>query len=451
MEKLQQDIKNMVNGVLISNKLDDTVQNAIEIAKKQKKRSLIYKEKMIASLAAILLLGIGTALFSTYYLDQDTNRPGDSISYTDSVLYKTADEGLKRMAKEGKVQLLSLVAEDKGVKFFLEEGYLDEQRLAVSYRVEFDKSQIEKIDDESLINLEWFVDGKTQGEASFGGMNTKELMDNGDVFNFETDRELPKGPKIDIRIKSINGIQGDWSFTFDLKKQKEFISDSKSVAKEDELGNSIEIYNVNLTPSKLGLNLSTTLTQKELLQNQGNTSRDLIILALGSDGFSYFETPKRSSNSENAYSSESNGTISEKIEIPRGIDTYTYKFIPYITSHKGKAIAVGDGYIWNEITEPYREGAILEGSSKIKVVSIGENNQGTVIRYEMNQEPFLPIFPLLADRENNILYEAISFKKEGNFVEVNYPRVDQSTIKEFVLYDATYIVLKDLETLIDLK
>ncbi|MGE8205918.1 DUF4179 domain-containing protein [Heyndrickxia sp. NPDC080065] len=451
MEKLQHDIENMVDRVSVSNKLDETVQKAIEIAKKKKRRSLIYKEKMIASLAAILILGIGTVIFFTYYPDQATNRLGDSVSYTDSVLYKTADEGLKRMAKEGKAQLLSLVSEDKGVKFFLEEGYLDDQQLAVTYRVEFDKSQIEKIDDESVINLEWFVDGKPQIEEGFGGLNTKELMDNGDVFIFDTDRGLPEEPKIDIRIKSINGIQGDWSFTFGLKKQKEFISDSKSVAKEDELGNSIVINNVNLTPSKLELNLSTTLAQKELLQDQGNTFRDLIILALGSDGFSYFETPRRSSNSENAYSTASNGTILEKIEVPRGIDTYTYKFIPFISSHKGKATAEGNEGIWDEITGPYREGTILDGNSKIKVVSIEENNQRTVIRYKMNQEPFLPIFPLLADRESNILYEAISFKKEGDFVEVNYPKIDQNTITEFVLFDATYLVLKDLETLIDLK
>ncbi|OCA84091.1 hypothetical protein A8F94_15305 [Bacillus sp. FJAT-27225] len=450
MEKFQRDIENMVDSVTVSSKLDETVQAAIENAKRQKKRSLIHKQKLITNLAALLLLGIGTMLFSAYYPEQATSEPGaKSVYYTDSVFYKTRDGGLKRLAKEGKAKTLGLVAEDKGIKVFLEEGYLDDQQLAVSYRMEFDKSHFGKVADLSDLSLEWYVDGISHGLSGSGGMKTKELITKGDFLVFKTYHNFPEEPHIEVKIHTINGIQGDWSFSFYLKKEKELLSFSNVAAKTDRLENSFEVNEVALTPSKLTLFASTTLKQKELLKDNGTPFYDLFVLALGPDGFYYYEIPHRSSNSPNAFTSF-NGTMSEKIEVPRSINTYTYKLLPFISSHKGKEVEE-NGYIWDEITVPYKEGASFDGHSKFKVVSIEEKSQKTVIRYQVNQEPVFPIFPKLADRENNILHEAISFKQEGDIVEVNYPKIDQSTITEFVLFDASYIVFKDLETLIELK
>ncbi|MEI2400885.1 hypothetical protein, partial [Paenibacillus phytohabitans] len=110
---------------------------------------------------------------------------------------------------------------------------------------------------------------------------------------------------------------------------------------------------------------------------------------------------------------------------------------------------VNNGYIANDITSPFNQGAILETDSKIKVAEIKDKPGETIVYYEMDKS--LPIFPIIKDRNNDIEYEAISFKQQDSLFEVTYPKVKNPESSQFLMYDATYEVFSDLETEIDLK
>ncbi|MBS4198138.1 DUF4179 domain-containing protein [Bacillus sp. FJAT-49732] len=454
MEKLQRDIKSMVDNVAIpTDKLNKTVHTAISIVRKQKKHSLFNRQHVMVSIASIFVFVIVAILFATNYPKSPELAEGitskqttEYFSYDDSIFYAVGDDGLKRMAIEGRVKDLSLESEDQKIKVILKEGFLDSHQMALSYRVEFN-DEVASTHDNTTIETELLVDGISNGNSGFGGMKTKEIREKGDIFHFETSNDFPTNPELEVRIHSINGVQGNWSFTFNLQKEKEYIKKSSLASKEDNSGNYLSVNNAYLTPSKLVLNTKTEITLNKAMPD--NSFLFMSVVALGPDGNNYLSDPLRQYSNDSGASYDpitDNRTINEFLEISRGISTYSYKIVPFIATYKGEK--VGEyGYKWNEITSPFNQGAILETDSLIKVAEIINNTDETVVYYEM--EDLLPIFPKIIDRENDIMLEALSFKKDGKFIKVTYPKISNPETLELLMYDATYKVFKELEIGID--
>ncbi|MEH7223306.1 DUF4179 domain-containing protein [Bacillus sp. JJ1566] len=449
MEKLHQDIKSMVDHVTVpTDKLNETVQTALLSGNRQRKRYFFQMPTIMASIASLFILAIGGVLFTSYYFGPEDHFNGkkgtEGVSYTDSIFYNVGDAGLKRMAMEGKTKNLSLESEDQGLKVILEEGYLDSQRMAISYRLELTGSM--EFIKETSISLDLYVDGNYKSNPIYSGMHTNTVFDTGDVFQFETSEGFPENPEIEIHITSINNVEGNWSFTFDLLKEKEFIKKSSVAKKEDKKGNYFAVNQARLTPSHLQLNTGTKLKLEKSYPELSHY--DIKVVALGSDGIVYLDNQSRRGGNDSYDLDAPELMINEKVEIPRKSNSYLYKIIPYIVTYEGEKVT-DNGYIWDEITVPFNHGAILETDSKIKVADIKNEPGRTIVYFEM--DALLPIFPIIRDRSNEIDYQAISYKKHDRLLEVTYPKVKNPESSQLLMHDATYEVFSDLELEIDLK
>lgn len=454
MEKLHQDVKRMVDSIPVPEyKLNATVEAAIEIGKNQRKRSFMNKQNAFASIASIFILAVGALLISSYSTGSLTEQSGTNTSYEESIFYQTAlDEGLKRMVMEGRTKDLSLVSEDQGIKVFLEKGYLDNKQLALSYRLEFEDSVDVKARtmENSMISSKLLVDGFSKGNYGQGGWKTKEVIEKGDIMTFDATKGIPANPELELRIDSINGVQGNWDFKFKLKKEEEYIAVSDIPAKKDKNGNYFSVNHAELTPSHLLLRTTTQLRlDKEMPKH---SSMEFSIVAPGKDGFTnIIKDGRRSSNYNSGYNGTlpSTLTINEQVEIPREFNTYSYKIVPYIFTFKGEETADKNGFMADEFHTPFKAGSVLEGNSDIKAVAIKTEQDRTVVTYEMDLNPVVPSFPAIADRKKTQWLTASSFREKDGYVEVIYPKVEDPDEVEFELWDTSYILFPELE--IDLK
>ncbi|CEG25478.1 DUF4179 domain-containing protein [Bacillus sp. B-jedd] len=454
MEKLHLDVKRMVDSIPVPEyKLNATVEAAIEIGKNQRKRSFMNKQNALASIAAVFILAIGTLLISSYDRNSLTGQSEKIIPYEDSIFYQASlDEGLKRMAMEGRTKDLLLVAEDQGIKVFLEKGYLDNKQLALSYRLEFAENAdlkaktLEKTDISTML----LVDGLSKGPSGYSGMPTKDVIEKGWVMTFDATKGIPSNPELELRIDSINGIQGNWDFKFKLKKEEEYIAVSDTPEKNDKNGNSFSVNHAELTPTNLQLR---TTTQVKLEKEMPKYSfLEFSIVAPGNNGFTHIiKMHGRSSNKDNVYSGllPSDLTLNEQIDIPRETNSYSYKIVPYIFTFKGEETADKSGIMADEYYTPFKAGTVLEGKSDIKAVAIKTDQEKTVVTYDMALNPVVPKFPVIADREKTQWLTASSFREKDGYVEVVYPKVENPDEVEFVLWDTSYILFPELE--IDLK
>lgn len=473
MDKLQREIKSMVDHVSVpTKKVNDTVQAALLSANKSKNRSFNIKHNIIVGIASVFVLAIGALLFTSYSPELGSNEidsnntplatptpkksastPNNAvIPYSESIFFNKGDEGLKKMEIEGKTQNISLASEDKGIKVILEEGYIDNQRMAISFRLDPININYEP-EEVSNILIELLVDGESKGTHSFsGGLEMKELVDEGDIFHFTDLGNLPSQPKIGINIQLINEIEGNWSFSFDMQKEEEDIQQSDRAEKTDEDGSKFSINEAHLTPSLLKLNTTTSINLDKNMPE--NSFLFTSIVAFGPDGVVYFSGPSRSySNGANTFEPiVSERTKNESHEIPRGNNSYSFKIVPYIVTFNGaEPTSDGNGFNWDEITSPFQEGKILEASSKIKVEKIIYDTNKTVVYYDMDLDPSLPRVPTIINHETTEWFEAISFKKQDNFIEVTYPKVENPESLELLMYNATYKVFSDLAIEFDLK
>ncbi|MCC3358782.1 DUF4179 domain-containing protein [Bacillus sp. REN16] len=449
MEKLHQDIKSMVDHVSVpTDKLNETVQTALSSGKRQRKRHLLQVPHVMASIASLFILAIGGVLFASYYLgtvEKEVPMSGnEGTAHTDSIFYNVGDAGLKRMATEGKTKNLSLESEDQGLKVILEEGYLDSQRMAISYRLDLTGAM--EFIKETSISLDLYVNGKYKGNHGYSGMHTNTMFNTGDIFHFETSEGFPEHPEIEIRVTSINNVEGNWVFTFDLDKEDEYIKKSNVAEKGDKKGNYFTVNQARLTPSHLQLNARTTLMLEKSYTNLSHF--ELSVVALDPNGTKYLEDYNRRSSNDSYQLEEPELTINEKVEIPRRTDSYFYKIVPYIVTYKGEKVS-DNGYVWDEITAPFKQGSILETDSKIMVVEIKDKPGETIVYYEMNS--LLPIFPKIIDSNHDTEYRAISYQQQDSLYEVTYQKVKNPDSLQFLMYDAAYEVFSDLEVEIDLK
>ncbi|WP_026908890.1 DUF4179 domain-containing protein [Paucisalibacillus globulus] len=443
MEKLRHEISRMVDDVPVPNqKLDDTVQTALIKAKKQEKRSFFKKQNLIATIASVFVVAFGILLLNT---DQET-ASGD-IGNT-SILYQQGDVGLQRMVTEGNTQEIGMEVENQGYKVILEEGYIDNHQMAISVRMETEDT-IEPLPELTEFTYEFFVDGKPQGKGIIF-YHTKELITNGDTITFGYPEKIEPDSELALQITEINGVEGDWGFSLNLDKQTEFIVLKDIPSKEDDLGNSFVVRYVEMTPTTLKINANTDV----LVDYTVNGSKDFSfeVIGISKDGEMFLSD----SISISSYlDPEVNTTRLERyydvIEVPRGVNVYSYKIIPYIVTHQGVEVKHehGEGFKANEHTTPFKEGEIIGSNSEFKVENIKQEKDATIVTYETNT--LIPSFPTIINREKDEYINVVSFKNNGDKVEVTYPKVEVDKKTKFLLYEASYQVFPELETQIDLK
>lgn len=444
VEKLKVDIKRMVDEVVVpTKKLEQTVEAALVIGRKKKRTSFVRRQNVLASLAAVFILAIGTVLFVPIILDS-TNGTNGSESSIFSQAKVGSNEGLQRMAAEGRMKPLNLEAEDQGIKVILEEAYLDNYQLAISYRLEIDNEKAinqEKAD----ISLEWFVDGRSQISHSVGGMDTKDLIEKGSVFTFDNTRDWSSNPQIDLHINLINGVEGDWSFSFNVEKVKEYLTLKSPIIVGDKESDYIAIGRAELTPSMLKLNASTHLTFEEAYPDFSRY--DFLILSEGQDGYTYInDWLTRGSNSKGAYEFvTTNISLYETIEIPRMVNHFSYEIIPYIVTYTGVEHPPTEygSKSWNfdMAKGDFTVGATLDLATPITIKEIKQIENETIVFYEMDFA--FPIFPHIEDWENDLYIRPKAYKIHEGFVEVKYPKIEENESIQFLMYEAKYDVLSD--------
>lgn len=440
MEKLHQDIKHMVDQVNIpEDKLHDTVQQALLLAKKKRKSFLVKKQHIVATIAFVLVLTFGVLLLNSY----DQSASGD---LTNSILFKNGDEGLQRMVSEGKVQDLLLKEKDQGITVMLKEGYLDNHQLAVSFQIETDGNVT--LPKETSLEYEWFLNGKTFGEPGWVGISTERLINRGEIFTNTDTSKFPINSNLELRIHKINEVTGNWSFQFQLDKREEYIVLTELPVKHDAFGNQLQVTRAELTPSQLQLSTNVTLLSDELYSDFQEI--ELSIIGIGADGTRYLPRELGYSNHDTPRI-DGKKTDYRKTEIPRGVDVYTYQVVPYIVTYQGEEIPVDHGraFDYYRSTVPFAEGEILGTESSITVEEIEHSKENTIVSFDMEQ--YVPELPRVQNRKTEEVFYPISFKQEGNTIQATYPKINQSKDMEFYMYDASYQLFPELETTIEFE
>ncbi|MCT8139397.1 DUF4179 domain-containing protein [Anaerobacillus sp. CMMVII] len=436
MGNFQRDIKRMVEEVTVpTDKLDATVNAALKIAKNKEWSAASKRQNYLAGVASIFLLAIGSLLISMFLLGSATNQASESI------FYKLGDAGLKRMVEEGRVTDLSLEVFDQEIKVTLEEGYLDNNQLAISYHIEMEQ-------DLENVLFELFFDGSSVHHVS--SRSGSSSMPQSDIFYFEPTKSFPDHPELKLQFHQINQVQGDWSFSFDLKKEMELYEVTNYAIKEDHNGQLFSVDNIIQTPSMMQLSTTTKLLVDEV--SDGFRAQRISIVAVADNGDYVLADFSRSSNTEDGYGfNHFPNKLREMVKVQRGIASNSYKIVPYFVTYKGQEFRSdhSTGYIWDEIGAPFKKGAVLEMASPIKIVEIESDKEQTIVYYEMDAT--LPVFPVIIDRDTKVEYGAISYNRQGTKVAVTYPKVPGKNSIELFMYDATYQVFPDLEIEIELK
>ncbi|WP_047985474.1 DUF4179 domain-containing protein [Ornithinibacillus californiensis] len=440
MEKLQQEIEMMVDQIAIPDqKLNAAVQDSLQKARRKRKRFSISKQNLIATFAAVFVLSFGVLLFQS-------SQEFTSGENTQSTMYSQGDEGLQRLVNEGKVQNLSLEAEDQGIKVLLQEGYLDNHQLAVSFQLDVESNV--KLPEEASLSYEWVVNGNKLGGTSWGGIRTDDLLENGEILPFPDAENFPASSDFELRITNINEVEGDWSFRFHLDKQEEYIVKDDFPETTDALGNFFHVRKAVLTPSQLELKTNANLSVSKA--ESGYQLYEVAVIGIGEDDTRHLTGSMRMSsdrrpkveNLKNFYSS---------FEVPRGANVYSYEVIPYVATYQGEEVPVEHGvaHDFYKITVPFAEDEVLGSESPIKVQQIKQEAKATVVTYAM--DPSIPEFPRIYNREADEMISAVSYKNSGNNYEVTYPKVNKNKNLEFLIYDVSYQLFPDLATKIELK
>ncbi|GGA80253.1 DUF4179 domain-containing protein [Ornithinibacillus halotolerans] len=440
MEKLHQDIKQMVDHVTIPDeKLHSTVQNALLKATKKEKQTHIKKHHIIAAIASIFVMAFGVLLFQSY----EEIASGDHSKK--SILFQNGDEGLQRMVMEGKVQDLSLEVEDQGIKVLLKEGYIDNSKMAVSIQIIPDSTIT--FPEHTSLTYEWLLDGEPIGPPGSERIPTEELISNGYIY-IDIYTNFPPTANLEFHISKINEVEGNWSFQFQLSKNEEFIVESNFEVKQDAFGNSLQIIRAELTPSELNLVTNVNLFLDEAVS--GFQDYKLAIVGVGSDGERYIPSQVMSTFYDTPRVDGKQGFY-RNMKLPRGVNVYSYLIVPYIITYQGEKVtsAYGEGYNYDHYSVPFAEDEIIGAENPIKVEKIKQESDRTVVTYEMDLG--VPEFPYIHNRDTEEMTYPISYRSDGSTIEVSYPKIETTKGLEFFMYIKTYQKFPGLQTEINLN
>ncbi|MDG5787141.1 DUF4179 domain-containing protein [Evansella sp. AB-P1] len=451
MKKFQGDVKNLIDNVSVpTNRLNNTVNQAIETAKSQKNVRFHKKQKLWASVASMLVLALGSLLLTTHFLGAADKQEQESI------LYAQGHAGLQRMVEEDRQTNLSLVALDKNIKVTIEEGYLDNSELALSMTINMPQNMNLYSNSnmyEPTLHGELFVNGISRSNFSYSHHSIKHDYTFETIYTLDQTRNIQENDEITIEIDNINGVDGNWRFSFHLEKEEEYIENRDYTTVEDAIGNSFYIGTKRLSPTLLEFTAKTTIVEGEPLE--GFSTYEMSVIAIGDDGEMFIQDwYSRGSNQYEApyHPEEFPFTLGESVKVSRSVDAYTYRVTPYIASYNAREVIIPDGgigYNWDRIAVPLEKGAIISTESPVEVLAIIQEEEHTIVHITM--DPSIPVMPRIAERGSKDHTKAISYKINDNFIEVKYPKLEELKSQEIFMFDATYQVFPELTQKFSLK
>lgn len=226
------------NNIKLPDNIDSVIINAAERAYKKRNSKL---KKALISIAAALVLFAASVNLSPAFAKYVSSVPG--LEYL--VKLVSFNKGLQRAAENGYTQNINKSAEDKGIKFTVNDIILDSKTIVVAYTIEATKDGYTDLNPGSFD----FVDksGKQiTGFTTFGTtpddkFKSTKKKDGAITMDFEFSDNIPdtiilkcksfKDMVSEFNRETSNKIDGNWEISMDINK--------------DLVKNSPDIYKLN--------------------------------------------------------------------------------------------------------------------------------------------------------------------------------------------------------------
>lgn len=216
------DFKERYEKIDIPSELDLTIEKAINRGKREKRSRILRPAAAAAVLIAAFIFTVNVSPAFAHYLE---NVPG--LSYLVNLV--KFDKGLTMAVENGCIQKIDKYAEDKGIKFTVDNVILDRKRMIISYTIE------SKDNYEGLIPHNVSVTGgngeKISALLSYGSPDNSSFDKDGKArgiidIQYPGDSNETFPEEIVLNIKSFyeqpltdqNLIEGNWSVDFKLDK-----------------------------------------------------------------------------------------------------------------------------------------------------------------------------------------------------------------------------------------
>ncbi|WP_078382428.1 DUF4179 domain-containing protein [Sutcliffiella halmapala] len=412
MERFSQEIKSEIDQIPIpKERLDATVRKALEVGQQQERKRSSRMQKWKVNIASILVLGILTVLLQATLLNSE-NTQGQA--YEDSPLYKYGDAGIKKVVEEGRVEKLSLSAEDNGITLNLKEAYFDHSQLVIGYEVLADRTINSNLEYKLMIN----DDPTTQ---SHGVMGFDGPIEDGTI-EFTGSKYFPADAKIDLELKLKDlelklkdPEEASWSFAFDLKKEEAYDEKNVNIYAKALSDHSFGVKRIKKSPSKLSVETQLKIPEEERMKLSKDTFQEFLITTKNKNGVHQIQDPISSMSPHHL-----TDTIMrfipytmETILVPNDtIETYT--IIPYLYS------------IGNSKVQSLKPGTTLHpnNSTILKVTEVKNQRGDLVVRMETpSQTVNWPINELRVFDKDDNWYRPSSYVQRGAVLEVHFPNV----------------------------
>lgn len=200
---MENNIKKVIDEMDVPmQKLDEAINKGIIAPKKKTKNKLIIG--ILSSVAAVSLV-LGSGFVSPTVGNALAKIPFMGFVYK----IEEQDKGLHKALSDSNAIKLNKTVTSKGISVTFEEVVYDGARLHVIYSMP-EYREIGKM--EMFVNGEWL---------NTGGSITSLQEEEGSyraLYGFRFEEELPEAFDLTLKIDSIDGIVGDWTFEIPIKK-----------------------------------------------------------------------------------------------------------------------------------------------------------------------------------------------------------------------------------------
>jgi hypothetical protein len=174
------------------------------------KNNRFKTQRLLLNVSFVVVITIFALMFSS--LDLKT---GSEHNRTGSIFQLIGDKDLKEVAEKGKVRDISLKSDNGLFKITVEEEFYDNNKLAISYKVETESHELEELIHNQLIELH--IDGELVRNPI---IRPYQLNPSGTVLEgiikVEGTKELPDA--ISVNLSFSRFAEGS-NFMFDMQKQ----------------------------------------------------------------------------------------------------------------------------------------------------------------------------------------------------------------------------------------
>lgn len=239
----EKDILELFNYIEKDDKEDERVDLKMNDLRKKKLRKNLLKQVKgknsiknfrykVAAVAAIVILSIGLAMPAV----------AKSVSVLKSMIQTLSNKDDDNGVYERYSKIINKSVTDKGITFTINEVLCDEKTLMISYTIKSEgdikkivRSTKEVYENSRVDNAAFFISNylTIDGIKPFGGgplSGNDKFLDEHTYVNSEAiyfyNEKLPDVFNVNLDIKNIFKIEGNWNFKFSVPK-KEVLKDSK--------------------------------------------------------------------------------------------------------------------------------------------------------------------------------------------------------------------------------